>query len=323
MSLYETGAPRPTGAALPPSAPGRLARRLGALGLTGVLALSTGGCSLVINKVGNALAGGNSVYATDNDPDLVFEAVPFGLKTMEGLLAQAPKNKNILLAACSGFTQYGYAKLQQDADLIEATDLDAATALRDRARKMYLRALDYGLRGLEVDFPGFRDRLRKDPAAAVSKLKKQHIPLAYWTANAWGAAISITKENAELTADQNLAEALMRRALALDETYAGGSIHDFFISYEGGRAGLGGSYEAATRHYQRSRELSKGLRVGPMVSFAESVLLPQQKKQEFQAVLEEVLAFDADKAPENRVANLVAQRRAKWLLGRMSELFVN
>jgi predicted anti-sigma-YlaC factor YlaD len=281
------------------------------------------GCSLVINKVGNALAGGNSVYATDDDPELVWEAVPFGLKTIEGLLAQAPKNKNLLLAACSGFTQYGYGHLQQDADLVEAADLAKATELRDRARKMYLRALDYGLRGFEVDFPGFRDRLRKDPAAALAKLERKHLPLAYWTANAWGAAISINKNDAEVSADLNLAEALMRRALALDETYEGGAIHDFFISYEGGRAGVGGTYEAAEKHYRRARELSKGRRVSPLVSYAESVLLPQQKKQEFQALLEEVVAFDPGTAPDQKVANLISQRRAKWLLGRMSELFVN
>ena len=249
--------------------------------------------------------------------------MPFGLKTIEGLLAQSPKNKNLLFAACSGFTQYGYGHLQQDADLIEATDLEKSTELRERARKMYLRALEYGLRGFEVDFPGFRDQLRKDPPAAVAKLKKEHLPLAYWTANAWGAAISINKTDTEVAADMNLAEALMRRALALDEAYEGGSIHDFFVSYEGGRAGIGGSYEAATKHYQRARELSKGVRVSPLVSYAESVLLPQQKKQEFQALLEEAVAFDANKAPEQRVANLIAQRRAKWLLGRMPELFVN
>ena len=63
--------------------------------------------------------------------------------------------------------------------------------------------------------------------------------------------------------------------------------------------------------------------MSPLVSYAESVMLPQQKKQEFQALLEEVVAFDVNKAPEQRVANLIAQRRAKWLLGRMPELFVN
>ena len=287
-----------------------------------LLGLSSTSCSLVINKVGDALASGNSVYATDDDPDLVWEAVPFGLKTIEGLLTKSPRNKNLLLAATSGFTQYAYGHLQQDADFIEATDLTAATALRTRARKLYLRALEYGLRGLEVDVPNFRAELRKDPKAAAGKLEKAQVPLVYWTGNAWGAAISISKDDAELTADQSLVEALMRRALALDEEYERGSIHDFFIAWEGGRASVGGSLELARKHLERARELSKGTRVSPLVSFAETISVSMQNRKEFQSLLEEALVFDANKAPESRVANLIAQRRARWLLGRAAELFV-
>ena len=277
----------------------------------------------MINKVGNVLAGGNSVYATDDDPDFVWEAVPFGLKTIEGLLSKVPKNKNLLLAAASGFTQYGYGHLQQDADFIEAKDLAAATVLRTRARKMYLRALDYGLRGLEVDVPGFRAQLRKDPQTAVARLNKKHVPLMYWTASAWGAAISISKDNPELTADQNLVEALMRRALALDETWERGSIHDFFISYEGGRSSVGGSLAKAREHFERAKQLSQGARISPLVSYAETVSVSTQNKKEFQSLLEEVLAFDTNKTTGTRVENLVAQRRAQWLLGRVAELFVD
>jgi len=287
-----------------------------------LLGMSSTGCAVVINKVGNALVSGNSVYATDDDPDFVWEAVPFGLKTIEGLLAKSPKNKNLLLAASSGFTQYGYGHLQQNADFIEANDLAAATALRTRARKMYRRALDYGLRGIEVDILDFRVQLQRDPQAAVSKLRKTHVPLLYWTANAWGAAISISKDDPELTADQNLVEALMQRALALDEAWELGSIHDFFISYEGGRASMGGSLTKAREHFERAKQLSQGTRVAPLVSYAETVSVSTQNKKEFQSLLEEALAFDANKAPETRMANLIAQRRAKWLLGRIAELFL-
>jgi hypothetical protein len=288
-----------------------------------LLAVSSNGCAVVINRVSETFVSGNSVYATDDDPDLVWEAVPFGLKTMEGLLVQAPKNKNLLLAASSGFTQYGYGHLQQEADFLEANDLAAATALRARARKMYRRALDYGFRGLEVDVPNFRAQLQKDSQAAVSKLGKTHVPLLYWTANAWGAAISITKDDPELAADQNLVEALMRRALALDEAWERGSIHDFFISYEGGRASVGGSLTKAREHFERAMQFSQGTRVAPLVSYAETVSVSTQNKKEFQSLLEEALAFDTNKAPETRVANLIAQRRAKWLLGRIAELFVD
>lgn len=287
-----------------------------------LVALSATGCAIVINQAGKALAGGNSVYATDDDPDFVWEAVPFGLKTVEGLLARAPKNQDLLLAAASGFTQYAYGHLQQDADFLEAEDLAAATALRDRARRMYRRALEYGLRGLEVDVRDFRTRLRQDPQAALSRLRRAHVPLLYWTANAWGAAIAISKNDAELTADQHLVEALMRRALALDEAWERGSIHDFFIAYEGGRASVGGSLIRAREHFERAKELSRGSRIAPLVGWAETVAVSTQDRQQFQALLEEALAFDAERTPETRMANLVSQRRARWLLGRIDELFI-
>ena len=50
-------------------------------------------------------------------------------------------------------------------------------------------------------------------------------------------------------------------------------------------------------------------------------VVSSQDKAEFTRLLEQVIAFDVDKAPSTRLANLVAQRRAKWLLGRTAELF--
>jgi hypothetical protein len=113
-------------------------------------------CSIkhvAINALGGALAEGGSSYARDDDPELIWEAVPFGLKTIEGLLEEAPRHRGLLFAAASGFVQYGYGRVQQEADFVEARDLARATELRGRARRLYLRALDYGFRGLEVDFP--------------------------------------------------------------------------------------------------------------------------------------------------------------------------
>src|SRR6185503_17504486 len=209
-----------------------------------------------------------------------------------------------------------------EADFIEAQDLARATALRERARKHYRRGLEYGLRGLEVDHPGFRTALRNDPAAALAPMRKKDVPLLFWTANAWGAAISLAKDDAELTADQNLAEALMRRALALDEGYERGSVHDFFIAYEGGRRSVGGSVEEARQHLERALALSGGHRAWPLVNFAETVSVGDQNRQEFDSMLRRALAIDPDAVPEVRVANLVAQRRARWLQGRADELFV-
>jgi predicted anti-sigma-YlaC factor YlaD len=289
------------------------------------LALFLPACSiktLAVNSLGNALAEGGSTYASDDDPDLVRDASPFALKTIESLLQASPRHKGLLLAAAKGFTQYGYGFLEQDADFVEGADLAEATHLRDRARGLYKRGLGYGLRGLEVDFPGFQERLRADPAAALAGTRREHVPLLFWTANAWGAAISISKSDSELTADQGLAEALMRRALVLDEGFELGSIHDFFISYEGGRASVGGSRDEARRHLERALALAHGRRAAPLVAFAETVSVGTQDRAEFSRLLEQALAVDPDAAPDYRLSNLIYQKRARWLLARRDELFI-
>jgi len=283
------------------------------------------GCSIkhvAINALGNALAQGGAGYARDGDPDLVWEAVPFGLKTVESLLDEAPRHKGLLLAAAGGFVQYGYGRVQQEADFVEARDLARATELRNRARRLYLRALGYGFRGLEVDFPGLRERLRRDGDAALAQTRKEHVPLLYFTGLAWFAAISVSKDDSELTADQAQAEALMRRALALDEGYDRGALHDFFISWEGRGEAVGGSFERAREHLQRAEALAGGHRASAMVNFAETVSVARQDRKEFERLLREALAVDVDAVPDMRLANLIYQKRARWLLGRADELFV-
>jgi predicted anti-sigma-YlaC factor YlaD len=293
--------------------------------LAAALALLLPACSvkkLAVNSLGNALAEGNSVFASDDDAELVWDAVPFGLKTIEALIEQSPRHKGLLFSAASGFTQYAYGSLQQDADYIEGADLKRATHLRQRAKKLYLRALDYGMRGLEVDIPGFREALRRDATATLAKARKQHVPLLYWTAAAWAAAIAIEVNDSALSADQNLTEAMMRRALALDEGWEYGTLHDFFITYEGARASVGGSYERAKDHLEKALAFAHGDRAWPLVSYAESVTVPRQDKKEFERALDQALAIDPGKIRTQRLSNMLAQRRARWLLDRVDELIL-
>src|SRR5436190_14859686 len=102
---------------------------------------------MAVNKLGDALAAGGTTFASDDDPELVKAAVPFSLKLMESLLEENPHHKGLLFATASGFTQYAYAFVQQEADESEDTDVKAASELKARARRLYLRARNYGLRG--------------------------------------------------------------------------------------------------------------------------------------------------------------------------------
>jgi predicted anti-sigma-YlaC factor YlaD len=291
----------------------------------GTLALPA--CSpktVLVNTVGDALAGESAGWGRDDDPELIRDATPFALKTIESLIQSSPDNTELLLAACSGFTEYSYAFVQSDADYVEATDLARAIALRARARNLYDRARTYGLRGLEARNPGFRSALEANPGKAVAAVKsKANVPLLYWTAAAWGLEISLAKQDAELTVELPLTGLMVHRALALDEGYGGGVLYDFLIAYDGGRpAAAGGSLERARVDLEKALKFSGGSRAAPYVTFAETVSVATQNRGEFVKLLQDALAIDPNRVPEQRLANLIAQKRARWLLGRADELFI-
>ncbi len=96
--------------------------------LAALLASTATGCSIkrmAVNKIGDALAGGGTTFADDDDPELIKAAVPFSLKLMESLLNESPRRQGLLFATASGFTQYGYAFVQQEAEEMEEKDFAA------------------------------------------------------------------------------------------------------------------------------------------------------------------------------------------------------
>lgn len=290
-----------------------------------LLALAPG-CSIkkfAINKLGDALSGSGTAFAADDDPELIKAAVPFSLKLIESLLAESPKHEGLLLAACSGFTQYSYAFVKQEADEKEDADLAGSDAARARAKRLFLRARGYGLRGLELRHRGFEASLKKNPREAVALATMRDVPLLFWTAASWGAAISVGKDDPALLSDQLILEALLDRALALAEDFDQGAIHSLLISYEMVRRSESGDPTVrARKHFARVVELSHGKLASPYVSLAESVAVEKQDQAEFTALLNQALAIDLDAAPAARLVNTLAQRRARWLLGRIDDLFL-
>jgi predicted anti-sigma-YlaC factor YlaD len=293
-----------------------------------LLALTTAalsGCSIrrfVAGGVANSLASGPDVFSSDDDPELVRDAIPFGLKTMESLLQIVPRHRALLLALCRGFTQYSYAFIEDDADRIEPTDFARATEIRERARRLFVRAHDYGLRCLERDYRGITQQLRLDPEKAVTRLRVRDVPAMYWTAASWGSAISLGKDRPELVADLPAVRALIDRAARLDEGYEGGALHEALIILDALPPAMGGSPERAREHFRRAVELSKGERPGPFVTMAQSISVMTQNRTEFRELLERALAIDPDRDSTQRLVTLITQRKARELLQREDELFL-
>ena len=277
---------------------------------------------MAVNALAETLAEGAVVYASDEDPELVREALPFNLKTIETLLASSPDHADLLLSACSTFTLYAAGFLEVDAEVAE-WDLDYARSevLNTRARNMHVRARDYCLRRVEVDHPGLSARLIRQPEAAVAEFGIDDVETLYWLGASWGSAIVLGLDRPDLAADIPIVRTLMERALELDEDYNRGALHSALISVESVGELLGGSTERARAHFERTVELTEGLDASPYVAMAIGVALSAQDREEFEALLESALAVDPDEDESIRLVNLVTQKRARLLLDNVDELF--
>jgi len=289
-----------------------------------VLALSTG-CSLktmAVKTVANTLADTGDVFTRDDDPELIRDATPFALKLYESLLESVPTHVPLLIATCGSFTQYGYAFLEAEADSLDASRRADAIGLRERALKHYLRGRGYCLRAADARFgKGTSAALLQDPAMAVAKARKDDVPLLYWSAASWGAAISLGIDRPDLAVDFPTVRALADRALALDPSWNKGAIHELMISLDSLPEALGGNADRARVHFKTAIEIQKGLSPGPYVALATGVAVPMQDRAEFERLLKEALAIDPEKDPSNRLVILVTQRRARVLLDRADEKF--
>jgi predicted anti-sigma-YlaC factor YlaD len=275
-----------------------------------------------LNQVADALSstGEGSAFARDDDPELVRDAVPFALKLMESLSDQLHDHVRLRLGMARGFTQYAYGFLQQPAEL--GAPPDQARAGMIRARRLYLRARAYGLDGLKLARGVTPEELRTPPG--IARLETDDVPLLYWTLAPWAAAIAANKRDLELVGDVPLIATLLDRALQLNDAFDQGALHEFAITFDPARP-EGTTLQNQRKHFERCRELAQGEKISYLVTYAQAVSGPAQNKREYEALLKEAASFDVDqpKARKNRLANVLAQRRAVWLLAHLDDVFTD
>ena len=290
------------------------------------------GCSLnqiAVNVLADTLAGdtGDGAFASDDDPELVADALPFALKLYESILLETPEHERLLLAAGSGFVSYANAFVATPASMLPFDEWDRREAMQARAKRLYLRGREYLLRGLEVRHPGFRQALfADDPAAIVpylDRMRPADVPYLYWTGAGWVAAFSLDAFDLDLAMTVPRVERLMLRAIELDHTYQDGAIHDFLVQYYAGLPqAMGGDPAKADHHHARAVEIAGGRLASPFVSYAEAVAIPRQDVGLFVGLMERALAVDPDDHPPSRLANILTQRKARWYLENIDDFFL-
>jgi len=137
----------------------------------------------------------------------------------------------------------------------------------------------------------------------------------------WGGELSLADNQLVRLGELATVRAVLERALALDETWRKGVIHEALIVFDALPALLGGSAERAKAHFDRAVSLSEGQSAFAYVTMATSVAVPAKDRAAFDTWIKAALAVDVNRAPDFRLANLIAQRRARFMVSRANQLF--
>ncbi len=297
--------------------------------LMAITILSVTGCSLervALKKAAGMLTAPSSghVFSGDDDPELVAGALPFAIKFYESLLTSLPDHEGLRLRTGSLYIMYASAFIQGPADMTPATEVESRQALLARAKKLYLRGRDILLAGLEKKNPKLREELKaRQFKKALAPFGLKDIDLLYWAAAGWVAAYSIDPFDLSIGLTLPEAAALMNRVLELAPDYSSGAVHNFYVLYYGSLPeALGGDENRARDHFKQAEKLCGDSDTSYLLSLATTVAVKNQNRQEFIDLLKRVLDFDPDKAPRNRLVNILNKRKAAWLLEHVDDFFL-
>ncbi len=303
-------------------------RSSGTLACAGLalLALSASGCDLTrftADSTANLFERAAPAFDQHWDYEFAGEAAPGSILQLEGVWRVSPDNEIILLQLTKSYTGYAYGWIEDELELVDPMDFQREEHLRQRARLMYLRARNFAFRLIRLNADGF-DEARDAGLPAFERWLRERFddeeaaPMLLWAGYSWGSAINVSRDDPMLIADLGFAKALVQRSVELDPAYynAAGLTFLGVVTAEE----LGGDPEAAVQYFDRALEITDRRALIIQYNYARSYAVRTQNRELFDELVTEVLEA-GDVLPEARLANKIAQRRARRLVRRGGELF--
>ena len=303
-------------------------RQLKLLFISLILLISTGCSSYLQNQLTDSLSEklisrSSNVFQGEEDPILLGDSLPFMIKMLEVLVESSPENINLKATTVQTMMGYGKAWLEYEANLIEEDHYDQSEQLKYRAKRLYLRAKNLGIKGIKQKYSDFFNILKNTPDKALLNFQKEDVPLLTGTGLAWILWISHSTQSPIALSEIPDAMALLNRAFELSPEYNNGQLYEFFIRYYTEQGlDIPDNKNKVTQLWEDLQNISKGRLCSPYLTWATSVSIKTQNQEEFKRMLNKALAVDFEKYPELRLSNELCRRETKLYLKKAEDLFL-
>ena len=271
--------------------------------------LLTSGCSSIMSSATTGLADSLTTAVLDqNDPETVRQGAPAYLLLIDGLIADNPKNEELLMAGAGLYSSYA----------------GAFVADSDRASRLSRKGRDYGWAALcrsKKDACGIWSAPYEDFERMINGMGRKNVPVLFGAGAAWATWIRANTDDWSAVADKARVDAMMQRVVVLDETYDDGAA----FLYLGILATLlpeamGGKPEQGRASFERVIELSDGRNLMAKVLLARSYARLVFDRELHDRLCHEVI--DADPVARGlTLTNTMAQEEAKALLDSSEDYF--
>ena len=268
-----------------------------------LILLMTGCTRLALNATSSLIPNLTRAFFEECDLELAEQSLPAELKLMEGLLKNAPKNKEILTALCMGFT--GYAMLFVEEENPE------------RASRLYLRARRYGLKAMGMENPNHQAIL-----ARLGTIDKERIEPLFWVTMSWNGWINLNLDKPAALGELSTAQECLNRVIEIDPGYFYGSPYIINGSMLAAKPKiLGGNAAKAKEFFTKAISESKGRFFLAQYYYAKYYAVRVQDKELFLGLIKEVEQAPLDQLKEACLINSAIKEKMKGLKEIADELF--
>ena len=267
------------------------------------------------------LNGCSSTYIFSHHPQLSEQYYLIKVKKALKKAEKNPTNSEYLFQAQKLLTQYGYAFQLEEAERYLYKNISLSKKAYENASKSFVKAVEFGKENLRISYPEI-DKWLLNPENKKFIFNTEHVANLYWTAASIGGLIKSSKGSPETIVLFPQIGFLLKQALEINPAWDNGTIYTALISYTMSEYPLTDEKKKNVKTYfDEVIKYSEGTSAAPYVTYAESVSVKNQDREEFIYLLNQALVISYTENDELNFENHISQSRAKWLLSRIDELF--
>ena len=227
------------------------------------------------------------------------------------------KNRDLIKSK----VEYSYGVIIENNDRIIGNDYSSTIKNNQKAYKLFkdvkqLCLVNLGLSDLRLD-NGWKLINKKN-------FKKDNIYELYYLAVSLGGAIKTSQGNPKELINFPQIGRLLKIAINMDPKWNNGALQSAMMSYTASRMDISRVVmkDSINFYFKKARDYSDSLDASVFVSYAELIHKPDQNKTSFIKTLEKALSIDTKKDSYFRISNIIAQRRAHWLISNLDDYFI-